>query len=206
MTDKSLTADRILDAAEDCLRRFGPQKATVVDVARALSVSHGAIYRHYASKEALREAVVHRWLEREGARLRAIAQGDGPAPARLTRWLEHKIATAREKVQNEAELQATYCELMQDVNVRQLIGQYLATLCDQLASIVADGVRQGHFDTDDPVRAARAVFSATAAFHHPLLVRTWCDTGAACPHPNPLQAEFPEVLQLLLAGLGCKRS
>ncbi len=30
-----LTRDRILAAAEDVIRRFGPTKATVVDVARA---------------------------------------------------------------------------------------------------------------------------------------------------------------------------
>ena len=32
--DTPLTRDRILAAAEDVLRRFGPAKATVVDVAR----------------------------------------------------------------------------------------------------------------------------------------------------------------------------
>ncbi len=33
--DTPLTLDRIVSAAEDVLRRFGPAKATVVDVARA---------------------------------------------------------------------------------------------------------------------------------------------------------------------------
>ena len=33
--DIPLTRDRILAAAEDVIRRFGPAKATVVDVARA---------------------------------------------------------------------------------------------------------------------------------------------------------------------------
>ena len=54
MNDAALTPDRILDAAEEVLRRYGPQKTTVVDVARALDVSHGTIYRHYPSKQALR--------------------------------------------------------------------------------------------------------------------------------------------------------
>ena len=43
-----LTLDRILATAEDVIRRFGPAKATVVDVARALGVSHAAVYRHVA--------------------------------------------------------------------------------------------------------------------------------------------------------------
>ena len=33
--DAPLTRDRILAAAEDVIRRYGPAKATVVDVARA---------------------------------------------------------------------------------------------------------------------------------------------------------------------------
>jgi len=38
-----LTAEAILDAAEEALRRFGPAKTSVVDVARALDVSHGSV-------------------------------------------------------------------------------------------------------------------------------------------------------------------
>ena len=50
-------------AAEDVLRRHGPAKANVVDIARALGVSHGTVYRHFPSKQALREAVTRRWLD-----------------------------------------------------------------------------------------------------------------------------------------------
>ena len=48
---------RILDAAEEMLRRHGVQKTNVVDVARALGMSHGNIYRHFPSKQALLDAV-----------------------------------------------------------------------------------------------------------------------------------------------------
>ena len=34
MNDQALTAERILDTAEEVLRRYGPAKATVIDVAR----------------------------------------------------------------------------------------------------------------------------------------------------------------------------
>ena len=44
MNDAVLTPERILAAAEDVLRRYGPGKATVVDVAQALGVSHGSVY------------------------------------------------------------------------------------------------------------------------------------------------------------------
>ena len=72
-----LTREEILDAAEEVLRRYGPAKANVVDVARALNVSHGSVYRHFPSKAALREAVAERWLER----CRHAARRDRRTPA-----------------------------------------------------------------------------------------------------------------------------
>jgi len=53
-----LTAATILDTAEDVLRRFGPVKASVVDVARALDISHGSVYRHFASKAQMYEGLI----------------------------------------------------------------------------------------------------------------------------------------------------
>lgn len=59
-----LTTEQILDAAEDVLRRYGPRKTTVVDVARALDISHGTVYRHFKTKAELHEAITTRWVER----------------------------------------------------------------------------------------------------------------------------------------------
>ena len=55
--------------AAEALHRYGPAKTTVVNVARALNVSHGSIYRHFESKAALRDAVTARWLHRISAPL-----------------------------------------------------------------------------------------------------------------------------------------
>ena len=110
MNEKALTPDRILDAAEDVLRRYGPAKATVVDVARFLEVSHGSIYRHFPSKAALRDAVAQRWLHRVSMPLAVIAQENGSAVERLHRWLERLITLKRQKVLDDPELFATYHE------------------------------------------------------------------------------------------------
>jgi AcrR family transcriptional regulator len=96
--DVPLTRDRILAAAEDVIRRFGPAKATVVDVARALGVSHAALYRHVATKAELRDLVVGRWVEATIPPLRAIAALPGPAPQRLRRLFDALIAVKRRRV------------------------------------------------------------------------------------------------------------
>ena len=88
MPTETLTSERILEAAEEVLRRYGPAKANVVDVARALGVSHGSVYRHFGSKAALRDAVTDRWLSEISKPLAAVAAGKGTAPERIRRWLD----------------------------------------------------------------------------------------------------------------------
>ncbi|MBT2288418.1 hypothetical protein J7E73_04570 [Paenibacillus albidus] len=39
MADSILTKETILDATEDVLRRFGPEKTSVVDVARLVAIT-----------------------------------------------------------------------------------------------------------------------------------------------------------------------
>src|SRR5512145_1617784 len=114
MATETLTDERILEAAEEVLRRYGPGKANVVDVARALGVSHGSVYRHFPSKAALRDAVTERWLAEISAPLEADATGQGTAPERLRRWLDLLVTSKRHKALDEPELFATYVELTAD--------------------------------------------------------------------------------------------
>src|SRR3984957_734064 len=102
-----LTPERILEVTEDVLRRFGLAKATVVDVARALDVSHGSVYRHFPSKASLREAVAKRWLDRVNAPLQQIAEGSEPPPVRRGHWLRTMIAIKHKKVCDDPEMFAT---------------------------------------------------------------------------------------------------
>lgn len=56
--------ERLLDAAEACLRRYGLSKTTVEDVARAAGVSRATVYRQIGSRDALVLAVAAREAER----------------------------------------------------------------------------------------------------------------------------------------------
>ena len=191
MTDSALTSEQILEAAEDVLRRFGPTKATVVDVARALGVSHGSVYRHFASKAALRDAVTERWLARIAAPLAAVADESGPAPERLRRWLDQLIAAKRRRALDDPELFATYMTLVAEA--RGVVMAHVAHLTGQLAQIIADGAARGEFAVADVNTAARAVFDATSRFHNPAHAAEWADPA--------IDAAFEGVWALLLAGL-----
>jgi AcrR family transcriptional regulator len=186
-----LTSERILEVTEDVLRRFGLAKATVVDVARALDVSHGSVYRHFPSKASLRQAVAKRWLDRANAPLEKIAEGSGPAPARLERWLRTLFAIKHKKVCDDPEMFATYLALAQEAC--EAVKAHKERLCDQVAHILSDGVKQGAFHVTDVKASARAVFDATIRFHHPAHSDEWSDPALA--------ARIDAVLALLLRGL-----
>lgn len=192
MSDGVLTRERILEAAEEVLRRFGPAKATVVDVARALDVSHGSVYRHFPSKVALRDAVAERWLARISTPLAAVAAEKGSAPERLRRWLDLLFRLKRKKALDEPELFATYHRLVADS--RGVVQGHVDALTGQLSQIIAAGAADGELDTADALAAARAVFAATARFHNPVHAAEWTDPG--------IDASFDEVMDLLLRGLG----
>ena len=186
-----LTPERILEATEDVLRRYGLAKATVVDVARALDVSHGSVYRHFPSKASLRQAVAKRWLDRANAPLEKIAEASGPAPARLEKWLRTMFEIKYKKVCDDPEMFATYLTLAQEAC--EAVKAHKERLVGQVAHILSDGVKQGAFQVADVKTTARAVFDATIRFHHPAHSEEWSDPALA--------SRIDAVLALLLRGL-----
>ena len=183
---------RILDAAEAVLRRHGPGKSNVVDVARELGLSHASVYRHFRSKAELIDALVERWLARVSEPLGAIARGDGPASDRLRAWLLALFHAKVRKVTADAELFAAYQALAAEAT--RAVAEHLALMVGDVAAIIAAGVEAGEFPPGtDPARAARAVLDGSLRFHHPRLL--------ADAATRPTEAEAEAVIALLVAGL-----
>jgi AcrR family transcriptional regulator len=192
-TSDVLTADRILDATEEVLRRYGPAKATVVDVARALGVSHGSVYRHFGTKTALREAVAQRWLDRTHRGLAGIAADGGLAPAeRLRTWCRALFDTKRHRSVDDPELFATFGVLAEENSA--IVDRHVGDLTAQLTGIVRAGVSDGSFRQSlAPEATATALLDATSRFHAPYHAREWQSPGA--------EDRLETVLDLLLTGL-----
>ena len=191
LADAPLTRDRIVSAAEDVLRRFGPAKATVVDVARELGVSHAAVYRHVATKAELRDLVVGRWAETTVPPLRAIAAKPGPAPKRLRELFDALIAIKRRRAAEDPELFAAYRTLAADA--QSIVAAHLDELVSLAATVIRSGVEEGTFRTVDPVAAGRAVLFATSRFHHPVHAAEWADPA--------IDTAYDDVWRMLMHGL-----
>ena len=185
-------SQRILDAAETVLRRHGAEKTNVVDIARVLGMSHGNIYRHFPSKQALLEAVVVRWLAAVEAPLETIANDQArPADERLTAWFDTLRTMKTGKLRDDPELFRIHFNIVEAA--RAVVDEHVTVMLGQLEKIIADGMAAGEFSSQfEPATAARAFLRATSPFHHPALIMQ---------PPPPTEADAQAVLGLLLAGL-----
>ncbi len=143
-------------------------------------MSHGSVYRHFASKAALRDAVTERWLAAISAPLAVVADEERPAPERLRRWLDLLVSSKRSKALDDPELFATYIELTADA--RDVVKAHVDTLVAQLARIIADGVARGAVrEGDRPSGVRRA----------PCSTRPSASTIQRTPPPGVTPASTP---------------
>ncbi len=184
--------DRILDAAEVALRRFGTEKTNVVDIARALEMSHANIYRFFPNKKALLQAVADRWLVFLMTPLDAIAADESrPAATRLAEWLEKIRSAKRRKLHDDPEIFRIHFNIITEMP--DVLSAHLEHLRRQVEKIIVDGIAAGEFAAGmDTATAARAFLQATEPFHHPALIMHG---------PAVTKADAEAVVGLLLDGL-----
>lgn len=195
MAQEALTKAQILDAAEQALRRYGPDKTSVVDVARALKVSHGTIYRHFASKAALRESVTERWLQQISDPLQLIVENkEYSATDRLRLWLD----TLSHRKQKYAIEDPEMFKMYTDVTMEALpsIVNHVDLLVKQVSEIIQQGIEQEDFKQGQPEQIARTIIVATSYFHHPAHAYQW-------QHPA-IDQEFEQIWQMVLASIQAK--
>jgi AcrR family transcriptional regulator len=87
VTETETTPARVLATAALEIRQIGPKRMTVSGIAARLSMSHANIYRHFADKSALIDAVLAQFLRAIESRLSEIADGPDPADDKLERFL-----------------------------------------------------------------------------------------------------------------------
>lgn len=186
-----LTREQILEAAKDALRRYGPAKTTVVDVAQALGVSHGTVYRHFPTKAALRAAVVREGLAAVSRDLGVIAEEDGPAVERLHRWLGALVSRKQGYAREDPELFETYHQI--SAADPGAVEEHVSALAEQITGILRDGVAAGEIRESALAAGGKAVLDATARFHNPSNVSEWSSPR--------IDEEFAAVWRLLVLGI-----
>ncbi|GKU25877.1 hypothetical protein CFB3_00690 [Clostridium folliculivorans] len=161
----SLDKEIILNATEEVIRRFGPDKANITDVAKLLKVSHAAIYRYYNGKAALFNAVTDRWLAQLHAPSNDILKEDSPADAKLSKLLESFVEAKHRSAINDPEMFANYIKLAQ--SSMEVIEKSKEEGIKRIEEIIVQGITEGIFFSESPYKEARSVYLATSVFIHP---------------------------------------
>lgn len=183
-----LDKEIILNAAEEVIRRFGPEKANISDVAKSLKVSHAALYRYYNGKTDLWNAVTERWLSNLHATSNDILKEDNPADVKLSRLLEDFAEAKRRSAINDPEMFANYLKLAQ--SSMDVIERSIEDGINGIKEIIMQGIAEGIFFEEFPHQAATSVYLATSVFIHP----------NSFQDPNRKQ-KIESVINLLIRGL-----
>lgn len=184
----SLDKEIILNATEEVIRRFGPDKASISDVAKSLKVSHAAIYRYYNGKTALWNAVTERWLTQLHAPSNNILKEGSHADIKLCHLLEDFAEAKRRSAINDPEMFANYIKLAQ--SSMEVIEKGIEDGINRIEKIIVQGITEGIFFTEFPHQAAKSVYLATSVFIHP----------NSFEDPDRKQ-NIESVVNLLIAGL-----
>ena len=163
----------------------------VVDVARALDMSHANVYRHFSSKAELLDAIAEKWLHTVSDPLEKIVVEPLPASVRLEHWILALFRAKKGKVTHDPELFAMYHQVAEGAH--EVVSRHVNLLLSHLERIIRDGIASGEFPIRDATAAAHAVLNSTVRFHHPAMI------GAADGSPG--ESEARAVVGLLIAGL-----
>lgn len=185
------TRARILREAERLFRHFGYCKTTVADIADACRMSSANVYRFFASKSQINEAICDRIISDLEAQMHRIATANLPASERLTKLIELVARYTVETAVQEKKVHEMFVVAMEEQ--WGSIQRHLQASTSIIADIIASGVASGEFKRQDPYRAAKCVHAAMAALKHPVIV-------AQCRN-EPDMASPAEMAAFILSAL-----
>jgi AcrR family transcriptional regulator len=160
--------ERILDTAERLFKHYGYTKTNVADIARELSMSSANIYRFFASKAEIHQALARRMLSAQYEMLLANARGPGSAGDRLTRHivLQHRI-TVETMLDDEKVHEMVLVAMEQQW---QVIEEHIIRIRNLVQSVIEDGIANGEFREQDSLMAAECFAHCGVSVCHPQLV------------------------------------
>ncbi|ESY73203.1 TetR family transcriptional regulator [Mesorhizobium sp. LNHC252B00] len=159
---------RILDCAERLFRHYGYGKTNVADIARELGMSPANIYRFFASKVEIHQAVCGRMLGASYKMAYEIAHLPISAEERLRRYIHAQYKMTMEVMLDEQKVhEIVVVALERDWGV---IDKHVDSIHDLFADVIRDGIEAGEFREQDPVIASRCFGASTVILCHPQMV------------------------------------
>jgi len=189
--------DEILDAAERLYDAMGFEKVTVTDLARALGMSPANLYRSFANRQAIDEAVTKRTLAAVEDAAWQVARAAAADPIAAFRQLCSDIALKMSDILFRSGRASDLC-LAATRGHWPPVRDFTDTLHGVIRHVIAEGQRQGVMRADLPLeQTSAAVVSAMVKVWHPVMLDTF---GVA-----DLESETAALTQLVLSALQSKK-
>ncbi len=183
--------DRILDTAERLFRHYGYAKTTVADIAKDLGMSTANIYRFFASKVEIHQALCNRMLAISYEMAKRNAGLPLSASDRLRRYvLDQYRMTIETMMDQEKVHEMVIVAIERDWHV---IEKHIDRMNDVAADIIADGIRLGEFPEQNAKAASKCFCAAIIMLCHPQMV-------AQCA-AKPNRAEPEELVEFAIRAL-----
>jgi AcrR family transcriptional regulator len=192
MSQTDDTRTMILHAAVERILHYGYSKTTMAEIAKDCNMSAGNIYRFFASKIDIAEAMAHKFNEEAYLTFEKIVARKETASNRLRELFHYDLARTYSAIEDEAKILEVAEVLSKE---RPLyMNEKLAKERVYLSAILEDGVRAGEYRAlSNPNEIAEMWQAALMKFRFPQLF-----SKLTLPK---LQRELDGVMDLLLAGI-----
>jgi AcrR family transcriptional regulator len=163
---------QILAAAIQCFSREGFHRTTMQDIVRQAGLSPGAIYRYFASKEDIIEAIANERHAREAALITTGQDAGEPGAilGRLARDFFGPLTRAGERQRRRVGIQV-WAEALRSPRVLKVVRRGIDRPRSLLRALVRDAQRRGAIASElDPDAAARVMIALFQGF---VLQQAW---------------------------------
>lgn len=192
MSDKIDTRQQILDAAVARIMHYGYAKTTMAEIARDCDMSAGNIYRFFASKIDIAEAMARKLNLEINQEMAALARGKGSAPDKLRRLNSVALHRTFDKLASDAKI-LEVAEVLSHERP-SFANEEMAQERVHMVRILEQGIAEGDFAAmENPNFVAEMMQAATMKFKYPQL---W--SRLTLPK---LERELEGVMDIILAGL-----
>lgn len=166
---------QIVEAAEAHFSRYGYNKTTVSDLAKAIGFSKAYIYKFFDSKQAIGQAICAQTLERLLAQAQAAVAEGKTATEKMRRLFNAIVAASSELFFDDQKL---YEIAMHSVLDKwPSCTAYCGALEQIVRDIVTEGRASGEFERKTPLdETGRAIMQAMESFHNPVMLQHKLDS------------------------------
>jgi AcrR family transcriptional regulator len=167
-TNPDDTRARIIETAEALFRRLGFAKTAVADIAAELGMSPANVYRFFASKNAIVEAICQRCLSELDAKAWAVARSRGSAANRLEKLFLEVLEYHLDNLITEKRVHDMVLVAVE--NNWDAIQAHVDGIRTVIEMILRDGIEAGEFEGVEPRETSFLVQRSMMAFCHPLMI------------------------------------